>query len=92
MPLPRRAAPHPTPQPAPGRRRVWLVAQAARSLGPSPADSTPNFSSPTYPKIRQISRPPAGNTPKGFPAGGREYPKKAATMARGYMSGLGSTS
>ena len=36
---------------------------------------------------------PAGREhPKVFPAGGREYLKKAATMARGYMSGLGSTS
>ena len=29
-------------------------------------------------KIRQISHPPTGNTPKGFPVGGCEYPHKRA--------------
>ena len=47
------------------------------SLPLTPSSPPPSRRSPA-PKNRQISRPPAGNTRKGFPAGGREYPPKRA--------------
>ena len=35
---------------------------------------------PPHPKRRRISHPPARNTPKGFRAGGCEYPQKATAI------------
>ena len=47
---------------------------------PVPAPGEPVEPQPPHPKRRRISHPPARNTPKGFRAGGCEYPQKATAI------------